>query len=376
MEPDAGAAPAASEAEKKDLFTFIQDSVQEQLETPAAADAELIFVGTKNSGKSTMVQAFLQKEEQPKPSTPLEYRYARRSVGANSTVVANVWELGGGVTGTSQLDNLLKVVLLPELLSRSVVAIVLDMSEPETAVTTLQMWLEKLRARVDSMRQDLAATSAGAKIAAAARKAIEETWKDHPDFSVSAVETVQPVGIPIVVLAHKYDAFEQAYTEGEHRKTLCRTLRFLSHQAGASLICTRHKEKQSMTLLRNMLYHHVFHTSAIDGRLLQLEHSRPLVVAASADSFGGIGKPPTVQGCLSDVTADKWRAVFEEYFPPPKESRDQAQDLTLVEAEQFAEEGIDEMSRQKREELIKMRKAAEFEAKMQDAAAAATTAGP
>ena len=97
---------------------------------------------------------------------------------------------------------------------------------------------------------------------------------------------------------------------------MCRTLRFLAHQAGASLICTKHKEKQSMTLLRNMLYHHVFNTSAIDGRLMQLEHSRPLVVAASADSFGSIGKPPTVQGCLSDLTADKWRAVFEEYFPP------------------------------------------------------------
>ena len=68
--------------------------------------------------------------------------------------------------------------------------------------------------------------------------------------------------------------------------------------------------------------------------------------------------------------------MFEEYFPPPKESRDQAQDLTMVDAERFAEEGIDEMRRQKREELIKMRKAAEFEAKMQDAAAAATTAGP
>ena len=40
----------------------------------------------------------------------------------------------------------------------------------------------------------------------------------------------------------------------------------------------------------------------------------------------------------------------------------------MVEAEQFAEESIDELRRQKREELIKMRKAAEFEAKMQDAA--------
>ena len=123
-----------------------------------------------------------------------------------------------------------------------------------------------------------------------------------------------------------------------------------------------------------MLYHHVFGTSPIDGRLMQLDHSRPLVVPASADSFAGIGKAPTVQGCFSDLSADKWRAVFEEYFPPPKEARGEKQDLTMVEAEQFAEEAIDEMRRQKRDELMKMRKAAEFEAKMNEAGAASTAA--
>ena len=149
-----------------------------------------------------MVQAFLQKDDQPKPSTPLEYRYARRQQG-NSTVVANVWELGGGVTGTQQLSELLKVVLLPELLSRSVVAIVLDLSEPESAVSTLLMWLGKLRERVEVMRQELAVSATGAKIAADARRATEQLWADHPDSSVSSIDTIDPVGIPIVILAHK-----------------------------------------------------------------------------------------------------------------------------------------------------------------------------
>lgn len=45
----------------------------------------------------------------------------------------------------------------------------------------------------------------------------------------------------------------------------------------------------------------------------------------------------------------------------------------MVEAEQFAEEMIDELRRQKRDELIRMRKAAEFEAKMNDAYASADT---
>lgn len=39
----------------------------------------------------------------------------------------------------------------------------------------------------------------------------------------------------------------------------------------------------------------------------------------------------------------------------------------MVEAEQFAEEAIDELRRQKRDELMRQRKEAEFEAKMADA---------
>ena len=115
-----------------------------------------------------------------------------------------------------------------------------------------------------------------------------------------------------------------------------------------------------------MLYHHTFSSSPIDGRLLQLSHDRPLVIPASADSFAGMGKPPTIQGVISDLTADKWKAVYEEYFPP-REEKSEKQDLNMVEAEQFAEEAIDALRRQKRDELVKLRKAAEFEAKMQEA---------
>ena len=118
------AAPAADEPEKLDLIEFIKEQVQPQVDAPASADAELVFVGPKNSGKSTLVQAFLQKDEPPKPSTPLEYRYARHTVGTRPAVVANVWEIGGGVSSSSHPADLLKTVLLPELLPRSVVAVV------------------------------------------------------------------------------------------------------------------------------------------------------------------------------------------------------------------------------------------------------------
>ena len=231
---------------------------------------------------------------------------------------------------------------------------------------------------------------------------------------------------------------------------LCRTLRFFAHHAGASLIFTKHKDNPSKHLLRNLLGYHVFgnikvrlpgpgrwprpntgprpqliirpiltltctlnvpvnHLHAppqLEVGQMQLSHMSPLFVPVGADSFKGIGNPPTVPGCLSDATADRWRAVFEEIFPPRKAKREAQADLTMVEAEQapiphrtrdlrcgaapvlpcsrdvlrvawqFAEEVIDELRRQKREELVKMRKAAVFEAKLTAEMASSTSAQP
>lgn len=416
-----GAAPEAAPPDTRDLFTFISETTKEAAEAPASADAELVFVGPKNSGKSTLVQSFLQKDEPPKPSTPLEYRYARHTVGTRPAVVANVWELGGGVSSTgSHTSELVKTVLLPELMPRTVVAIVLDLSEPESAVSTLTTWLNEVRRRVDEMLQELALSAEGSAIAATARKASEKVWAEHQDAQLETPEPVQPVGVPIVIFAHKCtltnpaatcslqqqaspttnaslrarrgrcanlpcischlalvadDAFTEAYPEVEQQKVMCRTLRFLAHNAGASLICTKHKDNTSKYLMRNLLGHHVFGNVKVDVTQMQTSHMKPLFVPATADSYKAIGNPPTVQGCLSDLMADKWRAVFEEVFPPRKKKEAQA-DLTMVEAEQFAEEGIDELRRQKRDELVKMRKAMEFEAKMAAEMASATAAQP
>ena len=156
----------------------------------------------------------------------------------------------------------------------------------------------------------------------------------------------------MVVLAHKWDAFEAEYGEAEYRKLLTRTLRYYAHANGASLVCTKQKDKQvrrrrvslanapgsshsqprvarfcarrlcdwrrchpivvqmprarpqMLGVMRNMLYHHVFDTGAVKS--VQLEHTKPLVVPASSDSFAGIGPPPKVssrhRACTSPLS--------------------------------------------------------------------------
>ena len=119
-----------------------------------------------------------------------------------------------------------------------------------------------------------------------------------------------------------------------------------------------------LSVMRNLLYHHVFDTGAVKS--VQLEHTKPLVVPASSDSFAGIGPPPKVEGVISDDPGERWRAAFEAMFPA-KTAKREAQDLSMVEAEQFAEETVDDLRRSKQEELLKLRKQLEQEAKMADA---------
>ena len=92
------AAPAAAAAPPVDIFKLVADKVLEQdqeRDAGAGVESELLFVGAKNSGKSTLIHSFLSKEEAPKPTSALEYRFARRSTGEDKAV-ANIWELGGG----------------------------------------------------------------------------------------------------------------------------------------------------------------------------------------------------------------------------------------------------------------------------------------
>jgi len=355
MAEEEGDAPSAV----VDIFSLLaQQQTSEAENVPdVPRDSELLFLGSKQSGKSTLINSFLMRDDAPKPTTALEYRFARRSTGANgASAVCNIWELGGG----TQLSELLKVVMLADKLDSCVVAVTLDLAAAGDALSTMLLWFDQVRKQVKLALEQIAISGPGGiEKANAIRERARLPWAEHPD-----ADSIVPIGVPVVVLAHKWDAFEAEFGEAEFKKLLTRTLRFHAHANGASLVCTRQKDKAMLGVMRNMLYHHVFDTGAV--KTLQLEHLKPLVVPASADSFAGIGPPPKVEGVISDDPAERWKAAFEATFPA-KAAKREAQDLSMVEAEQFAEETVDELRRTKQEELLKLRKQLEQEAKMSEA---------
>lgn len=58
-------------------------------------DYTVLFLGDKSSGKTTIVNKYLEKSEQIVPSTAMEYSYGKRSKKSTNLVrdVVHTWEL-------------------------------------------------------------------------------------------------------------------------------------------------------------------------------------------------------------------------------------------------------------------------------------------
>lgn len=85
-------------------------------------------------------------EDVPKPTTSLDYKYLRSSVGMSlKKDLSHFWELGGG----RALVNLLDIALTADRLRDSFVVIVLDLSKPWRVLADATYYLDLVRKRVD-----------------------------------------------------------------------------------------------------------------------------------------------------------------------------------------------------------------------------------
>jgi len=221
----------------KDIFQLIDE--QQAAESAAGlrevvdkrnVESEVIIVGAKQCGKSSLILNFVGKAETPKPTTALEYKFARYSPKeGNTQITANIWELAGD----TQLAQLLDIVLVPAKLARSQVVIVADLSTPEEVVRTVRYWLDAVRARVDACMRELRKTDVGQ----AAVRALEEA-------GVAASEDVRPIGIPVTIAGNKWDLFEsQSQSSTENLQVMAKTLRYIAFANGTSLVYTRERDK-------------------------------------------------------------------------------------------------------------------------------------
>lgn len=222
----------------KDLFQRLEEQqvaeekagVSEAIIEPNQ-ESEVIVVGAKNSGKSSLILGFVNKADVPKPTTALEYKFARFSSKEGSKVIiANIWELAGD----TQLAQLLDVVLAPAKLARSQVVIVADLSKPGDVLRTVNYWLDAVRARVEACTREMRKNESGL----AALKQLEAR------LPAATSPEVRPVGIPVLIVGSKFDEFEkQSQASTEFLQVMAKTLRYVAHSNYASLVYTREKDK-------------------------------------------------------------------------------------------------------------------------------------
>lgn len=258
--------------------------------------------------------------------------------------VVHCWEIAGG----TRLSSLLEVCLTPEHIDSTAVIISVDLSDPGRMMEVVLAWVEAVRTRVDNCLKALAKTNPARREAIC--KAVAAVLPaNHPDRS-----TVRPLGIPALLCGTKYDLFQDL--EAEQRKVISRTLRFIAHLNGMSLLFVVAKDEgKHLTRFRAHVNHLLFGTALPDGAVTA--YTKPLVVPRGQDTFDAIGRPAGDGGSGSGSGSGvapviAWKEMFDRVFPP-KDPEEEADRATADEADKFRETVVDAVVSEKEQEFAR-----------------------
>ncbi|EGD77689.1 hypothetical protein PTSG_08780 [Salpingoeca rosetta] len=333
---------SSASSSAKDLWKI----AQHQAAREKAKDAEertVLFVGSQSGGKSTMILRFLDREVAPKPTVALEYTFGRRARGHDLTAIKRAPHPSASDVSVSQRIRSLCVVL------------VVDLSQPQQLWTTSEALLSSVRRRIDKVIDDL--NRRESKLPAyLKKKSVSRYGDDHPDLPM-----IQPLLVPLLIVGTKYDVFQNF--DSERRKTIARTLRFLAHFHGGSLIFTS-QEESLMVRCRAQLANFAFKIP-FNVRSAHFDHNKPLLIPVGADSLESIGAPPQAAGqaALSARTPlGLWKGAFTEIFPQDGVDMDrpEADDKTdPAQDTRYKEPAIDEARQRKMQELERYKRHAD-----------------
>ena len=105
-------------------------------------------MGEANSGKSSIISLIkgILKDETPKPTSAIDYSFARRN-GDNRKEIVHFYEVAGG----RFVKDLNAVALTETSYQNSIFVIVLDMENLGNALDSLIFWCENIKINVGFM---------------------------------------------------------------------------------------------------------------------------------------------------------------------------------------------------------------------------------
>ncbi|XP_072121069.1 cytoplasmic dynein 2 light intermediate chain 1 isoform X3 [Mobula birostris] len=288
-----------------------------------ARERSVFFLGNKSGGKTTIILRFLDRDEISKPTLALEYTFGRRARGHSTPKdIAHFWELGGGTS----LSDLAQIPITVNNIRSLSVVLVLDLSKPNELWPCMEKLLSVTKNQINKTINELAK-----KDSIKVNEIKQRTWKmlqkDHPNF------------------------------ESEKRKVICKTLRFVAHYYGASLLFFSNKSESTISKMRTVLNNLAFGTDR--SKTISVEYNKPLFVPAGMDSLSQIGSPPAAEVELRKISArnpiDLWKKVYERLFPC-ESTREIKEILDPAKDPRYAEPEVDAMRTQKDQELEHFRR--------------------
>ncbi|XP_064484627.1 cytoplasmic dynein 2 light intermediate chain 1-like [Ornithodoros turicata] len=318
-------------------------ALQREAKHDSSSESTLIFLGSKRSGKSSVMYRFVERSELPRPSLALEYMFARKTRGASSMKeVCHMWELAGG----SLSSHLLEIPITKRSLSSLAVVMVTDLSIPEELWVTMEALLKAAQSQIETVITQAEKSEPGYREVLESKVA-DRIPSDHPDRS-----HLKPFPVPLLIVGTKYDIFQDV--DPEKKKVVCRFLRNVAHVNCASLQFVNLKSESSVSKLKATLSHLGFRSSL--SKSMQADYNKQLNITAGEDTFHSIG------GTLNDETdnatnvfkmQELWKYQFLEYFP-------QVELKTILPDDpckdpNFREKDIDTLRTQKDKELEQFR---------------------
>jgi len=351
------ARPVNAAPEEPDLWTLaIQRQLgdEEKSDRVATREANIVFMGAKMSGKTSLLQSYVSKDkadDQPPATTSLDYRFIKTSSGlAVESDLTHIWELGGGRVFT----DLLNIAITPQSLPHTLAIVVIDLSKPWRLVDDLAFWLTTLRQHANKIKAQNPQAYARSLDIAQQRFGIE-----HKELSQIDLMPMQ-----VTVVASKFDLIKDK--EIELLKIIARTLRAVCHANGVSLMYQTKRIKNLVAAFGTRLSRHVLDKE--QSKTPQFEHSKPIIAPAGVDSFAQMGDVP---GGASNPVAG-FTALFRQHFPKPNKTDvdDEEDEAALAELQLAPEPQIDSVLAQKEEELKRRHRAAELDRKLREPARA------
>lgn len=322
---------------------------QDDAPLSSSDDSSIFVLGSKNSGKTSLILRFLDRDEAPKPTTALDYTFGRRAkTGHNiGKDIGHIWELGGGTF----LSKLIEIPITSVTIRNMAIAIVVDLSLPNELLHTLETLLSQVKSKVGRALEEL-----GKKDPSSVQHLKKQAWKkfgeEHPDKS-----SIDLFPIPLAIIGGKYDIYQDF--DPEKRKMISRTLRFIAHSNGAHLQFFSTKAEGLTNRARGLVGSLLFHTPL--NKVVSVDHNKPIIVPVGQDSFQQIGSPPVASQDVGKMHSrdpyEQWKEAFSTFYPPEKsQGRSTSEDPSKD--PQYAEPAVDTMRKQKDEELERYRKLA------------------